>query len=173
MGVVADCLFCKIVAGDVPATVVHRTPSTLAVLDINPQARVHVLVMPVDHHEDALALATGKFARTAICEFPGGKANEVEHFFDACGGASGFPFFQNGNESHIFRNRKMREETGVLDNVTNASAETDQIPSAGRALLDEDFPLRGHQHSIDQAKKCGLSATAAAEEDERLTLRNG
>ena len=58
MGVVADCLFCKIVAGDVPATVVHRTSSTLAVLDINPQARVHVLVMPVEHHEDALALAT-------------------------------------------------------------------------------------------------------------------
>jgi histidine triad (HIT) family protein len=38
--------------------VVHRTSSTLAVLDINPQARVHVLVMPVEHHEDALALAT-------------------------------------------------------------------------------------------------------------------
>lgn len=58
MGVVADCLFCKIVAGDVPATVVHRTSATLAVLDINPQARVHVLVLPVEHHEDALALAT-------------------------------------------------------------------------------------------------------------------
>jgi len=122
---------------------------------------------------DALALTTGKFARTAICEFPRVKANEVEHFLNARGGASGFPLFQNGNESHIFRNRKMREETGVLDNVTNASAKADQIPSPGRALLDEDFPLRGHQHSIDQAKKCGLSATAAAEQDERLTLRNG
>jgi histidine triad (HIT) family protein len=51
-------LFCKIVAGEIPAAVVHRTARTLAVRDINPQARVHVLVMPVEHHEDALALAT-------------------------------------------------------------------------------------------------------------------
>jgi histidine triad (HIT) family protein len=58
MGVVADCLFCKIVAGEIPATVVHRTAGTLAVRDINPQAKVHVLVLPVEHHEDALALAT-------------------------------------------------------------------------------------------------------------------
>jgi hypothetical protein len=124
-------------------------------------------------HSDALALATGKFARTAICELPSIKAHEVEHFLNACGGASGLPSFQNGNESHIFRNRKMREKTGILNNVPNASTKADQIPSPGRALLDEDFPLRGHQHSIDQAKKCGLSATTAAEQDERLTLRNG
>ena len=124
-------------------------------------------------HSDALALAAGELARAAICEFPRVKANEVEHFLNARGGANGIPLFQNGNESHIFRNRKMREETRILDNVTNASAKADQIPSPGRALLDEDFPLRGHQHSIDQTKKCGLSATTAAEQDERLTLRNG
>src|ERR1700730_18784930 len=55
---VADSLFCKIVAGEIPAAVVHRTARTLAVRDINPQAKVHVLVLPVDHHEDALSLAT-------------------------------------------------------------------------------------------------------------------
>jgi histidine triad (HIT) family protein len=54
----ADCLFCKIAAGDIPATVVHRTDRTLAFRDINPQAATHVLVVPTDHHEDALALAT-------------------------------------------------------------------------------------------------------------------
>jgi histidine triad (HIT) family protein len=58
MTAVADCLFCKIVAGEIPATVVHRTPRTLAFRDINPQAGTHVLVVPTDHHEDALALAT-------------------------------------------------------------------------------------------------------------------
>ena len=51
------CLFCGMVAGGIPADVVLRTPRTLAVRDINPQARTHVLVMPVDHYEDALALA--------------------------------------------------------------------------------------------------------------------
>jgi histidine triad (HIT) family protein len=55
---VADCLFCKIVAGDIPATVVHRTERTVAFRDIHPQARTHVLVIPTEHHEDALTLAT-------------------------------------------------------------------------------------------------------------------
>jgi histidine triad (HIT) family protein len=54
----SDCLFCKIVAGEVPATVVHETPTTLAFRDIHPQAPTHVLVIPRDHHEDALALAS-------------------------------------------------------------------------------------------------------------------
>ena len=53
----ADCLFCKIIAGDIPATVVHDGERTLAFRDINPQARVHVLVVPKQHHEDAAALA--------------------------------------------------------------------------------------------------------------------
>jgi histidine triad (HIT) family protein len=54
---VADCLFCQIVAGEIPATVVHRTDRTLAFRDINPQAATHVLVVPTDHHEDSLILA--------------------------------------------------------------------------------------------------------------------
>lgn len=53
----ADCLFCKIVAGDVPATVVRRTETTLAFRDINPQAPTHVLVIPKAHHDSAAALA--------------------------------------------------------------------------------------------------------------------
>ena len=53
----ADCLFCKIVAGDVPAEIVHRTERTVAFRDINPQARVHVLVVPTRHYEDAETLA--------------------------------------------------------------------------------------------------------------------
>jgi histidine triad (HIT) family protein len=53
----ADCLFCKIVAGDVPATVVRDTETTLAFRDINPQAPTHVLVIPKAHHQDAATLA--------------------------------------------------------------------------------------------------------------------
>jgi histidine triad (HIT) family protein len=52
-----DCLFCKIVAGDIPATVVHETDTTLAFRDISPQASVHVLVVPRTHYEDAEELA--------------------------------------------------------------------------------------------------------------------
>ena len=59
LGMTVDgCLFCGIVAGEIPADVVHRTSRTLAIRDINPQAKTHVLVLPVDHYEDALSLAT-------------------------------------------------------------------------------------------------------------------
>ena len=53
---VPDCLFCRIVAGDVPATVVHETARTLAFRDLVPQAPTHVLVVPREHHADVAAL---------------------------------------------------------------------------------------------------------------------
>lgn len=52
-----DCLFCRIADGAVPATVVRRTERTVAFRDVNPQAPVHVLVIPVAHHRDVAALA--------------------------------------------------------------------------------------------------------------------
>ena len=51
-----DCLFCSIVAGKIPATIVHETDKTLAFRDINPKAPVHVLVIPKEHIESLLAL---------------------------------------------------------------------------------------------------------------------
>ena len=52
-----DCLFCKIVAGDIPGEVVHTTQRTLAFRDVNPQAPLHVLVVPREHHPNAARLA--------------------------------------------------------------------------------------------------------------------
>jgi histidine triad (HIT) family protein len=51
-----DCLFCRMVAGEVPATVVYDDEATLAFRDINPQAPTHVLVIPKEHHPDVAAL---------------------------------------------------------------------------------------------------------------------
>jgi histidine triad (HIT) family protein len=56
-GTQAGCLFCGIVAGDVPADVVHETPTTLAFRDVEPQAPTHVLVVPRSHQPDAASLA--------------------------------------------------------------------------------------------------------------------
>lgn len=56
----ADCLFCKIVAKEVPATIVRETETTLAFRDINPQAPTHVLVIPKAHHPDAASLAAAE-----------------------------------------------------------------------------------------------------------------
>jgi len=47
-----SCLFCRIVAGDIPATVVRDDSLTLAFRDIEPQAPVHVLVVPKEHYRD-------------------------------------------------------------------------------------------------------------------------
>ncbi|MFK0253404.1 histidine triad nucleotide-binding protein [Streptomyces sp. NPDC090445] len=55
----ADCLFCKIIAGHVPATVVLETETVVAFRDINPQAPTHVLVIPKAHYPDAASLAAG------------------------------------------------------------------------------------------------------------------
>ncbi len=44
-----DCLFCKIIAGDIPADIVHETDETLAFRDITPQAPTHVLIIPRRH----------------------------------------------------------------------------------------------------------------------------
>ncbi|MFL6075821.1 MAG: histidine triad nucleotide-binding protein [Mycobacteriales bacterium] len=52
-----DCLFCQIVAGQIPATVVKESERTLAFRDINPQAPTHVLVIPRDHHPTVTEVA--------------------------------------------------------------------------------------------------------------------
>ena len=52
-----DCLFCKIVGGEIPADVVHETETTLAFRDIEPQAPTHVLVIPRHHLPNAAELA--------------------------------------------------------------------------------------------------------------------
>jgi len=46
---VADCLFCRIAAGDIPADIVHADERMIAFRDINPQAPMHVLVVPRRH----------------------------------------------------------------------------------------------------------------------------
>jgi histidine triad (HIT) family protein len=51
------CLFCRIVAGDVPAKIVRIGERVVAFGDVNPQAPLHALVVPRDHHADVAALA--------------------------------------------------------------------------------------------------------------------
>ena len=44
-----DCLFCKIVAGDIPSSKVYEDEYAYAFRDINPQAPVHILIVPKEH----------------------------------------------------------------------------------------------------------------------------
>jgi histidine triad (HIT) family protein len=54
-GTKPDCLFCKVVAGDIPSTKVIETDDVLAFRDINPGAPQHVLVIPKSHVADSVA----------------------------------------------------------------------------------------------------------------------
>mgnify|MGYP001550706833 CR=1 FL=1 len=51
----ADCLFCRIVAGEIPADKIYEDPTVLAFMDIRPVARGHALVIPKTHSEDLLS----------------------------------------------------------------------------------------------------------------------
>jgi histidine triad (HIT) family protein len=51
-----DCLFCKIIARQIPADIIYETATTLAFRDIDPKAPTHVLVIPKEHQPDVVAL---------------------------------------------------------------------------------------------------------------------
>ena len=58
----SDCLFCAIGAGGIPADVVYSDADAVAFRDIAPQAPVHVLVIPREHHATAADLAAANAA---------------------------------------------------------------------------------------------------------------
>ena len=53
----SDCLFCRIAAKKIPAKIIHEDADTVAFEDINPQAPVHVLIIPKKHISTTLELA--------------------------------------------------------------------------------------------------------------------
>jgi histidine triad (HIT) family protein len=62
----ADCLFCKIVTGEIPATKLRDEADTLVFADINPQAPTHVLAIPKRHLRDLGELATEPTVAVAL-----------------------------------------------------------------------------------------------------------
>ena len=61
----SDCLFCKIAAGEIPATKVHEDERTVAFMDINPATRGHVLIVPRTHATDIHDIDTEDLAACA------------------------------------------------------------------------------------------------------------
>jgi len=62
----AECLFCAIIAGDLPATKVYEDEHCVAFPDINPQAPVHLLVVPRQHFTDIVDLASDAEASAGL-----------------------------------------------------------------------------------------------------------
>ena len=65
----SDCLFCKIIAGDIPSTKVYEDDSVFAFRDINPQAPTHILVIPKTHIQ-------------SVSEINGENSSVVAHIFE-------------------------------------------------------------------------------------------
>jgi histidine triad (HIT) family protein len=61
-----DCVFCKILAGELPATIVDEDERTVAFMDISPATRGHALVVPREHHADLLAVPSEDLAAVAL-----------------------------------------------------------------------------------------------------------
>ena len=61
-----DCIFCKIVAGELPSTIVGEDERTVAFMDINPATRGHVLVIPRAHSEDLLGIDPDDLRAVAV-----------------------------------------------------------------------------------------------------------
>jgi histidine triad (HIT) family protein len=61
-----DCLFCRIVAGEIPATIVAEDERTIAFMDINPATRGHALVIPREHAADVYAIDPADLQAVAV-----------------------------------------------------------------------------------------------------------
>jgi len=47
--ILSDCIFCKIIAGEIPGDIVYQDDKVIAINDIDPKAPVHILIMPKEH----------------------------------------------------------------------------------------------------------------------------
>ena len=79
----ADCLFCSIVAGDIPADIVLSNDHVVAFRDLSPQAPTHVLVIPRAHHANIGELATDAPESTAALLQSAKDVAEAEGIGDA------------------------------------------------------------------------------------------
>ena len=79
-----DCLFCKIIAGDIPGNVVYEDDTMVAFNDINPQAPLHVLIVPTRHIATLNDLSPGDDALVGSL-FRRAAAIAKEHGYDQRG----------------------------------------------------------------------------------------
>ena len=79
-----DCLFCKIIAGEIPGTFVHQDDELVVLKDINPQAPLHVLVIPRRHIASLNELEPGDDALVGSM-FRRAAALAKEHGYDQRG----------------------------------------------------------------------------------------
>lgn len=110
------CLFCKIISGEIPSTVVYEDDHVFCFKDIHPVAPVHVLIVPKTHFEDILSLTESSEGRKAYEDI----LMALPEIVDITGCSDGFRFINNCREDggqsvmhvhfHLIGGRKLGEK---------------------------------------------------------------
>lgn len=87
-----DCLFCSIIAGDIPSSKVYEDDRILAFKDINPEAPVHVLIIPKMHIESADAVTPENSGDVAYI------FEHIPQIAESCGLKNGYRIINNCGE---------------------------------------------------------------------------
>lgn len=108
-----NCIFCKIVKGDIPSTKVYEDDDMIIIKDLNPQAPVHLLLIPKEHYANIIEMSDSQSLTLARC------LKKLSTLTDELGLQNGFRLVSNKGEDgcqsvghlhiHILGGRKLSD----------------------------------------------------------------
>ena len=108
-----SCIFCKIVKGDIPSTKVYEDDDMIIIKDLNPQAPVHLLLIPKEHYANIIEMTDSQSQTLARC------LKKLSTLTDELGLQNGFRLVSNKGEDgcqsvghlhiHILGGRKLSD----------------------------------------------------------------
>ena len=108
-----NCIFCKIVKGDIPSTKVYEDDDMIIIKDLNPQAPVHLLLIPKEHYANIIEMTDSQSQILARC------LKKLSTLTDELGLQNGFRLVSNKGEDgcqsvghlhiHILGGRKLSD----------------------------------------------------------------
>lgn len=111
-----DCLFCKIIEGQIPSTKIYENDDMLIIKDINPQAKIHYLLLPKGHYADVGEIALNNPHLLGRC------LAELARIADSLGLENGYRLVTNKGEDgcqsvhhvhiHIMGGEKLSDRMG-------------------------------------------------------------
>lgn len=88
-----NCIFCKIAKGEIPANKVYEDDDMIIIKDLNPQAQVHLLLIPKDHYANIIEMTSEQAATLAKC------VKKLSTLVDELGLKDGFRLVSNKGEN--------------------------------------------------------------------------
>ncbi len=84
-----NCIFCKIIKGEIPSVKVYEDEDMLIIKDVNPQAKIHLLLLPKEHYADITEMSDAQAQTLARC------LKKLSTMVDALGLNDGFRLVSN------------------------------------------------------------------------------